>query len=391
MNQQKTTHKCRTTLIAVVLVAMLLSMLPVAAGAAGGLTMSTVYTGLNAKAGATMNYPLVFENTGEGDEVALKVVKIPEGWKSFFYGNSTEVSHIFVGKGTLSGAIAYNVQIPWDTKTGTYEILLRAEGDTMSADLTLVLHVTEEELGNSTLDVLLEKQEGDAGSAYSFTTTIQNNTPNEQSYNLSAQAPSGWSVAFKADDTRVAAVTIGARGSKGVSVEVTPDSKAEAGTYTIPIAATSATEKLESVVTVVITGSYELEVSTPNDLLSFDATANKESSFTLTVTNTGNAKLTNLTMRSSVPKGWTITYSQSTIDALEAGASVDITVYVTPTKDALTGDYSVTVEARNGQAQDKAEFRVTVKTETMWGITGISLIGLALIGLWFVFQKYGRR
>ena len=391
MNQQKTLHRCRAGVITVVVLAVLLSLLPMAALAADDFTVSTVYTGLSVKAGTTMNYPLEFKNNVEGSEVELSVVEMPEGWKAFFFGNNTEVSHIYVGNGTLSGAVALNVQIPWSEKTGTYEVVVRAQGDKISDDLTLVLHVTEEELGNSSLDIALKEQTGDTKSSFSFTSSLSNNTPNDQSYALSAQLPEGWSVSFKNNGTRIASLSMKPRSSDTVTIEVTPASSAPAGTYKIPVMATSATEKLESEVTVIISGNYEIEVSTPSGLLSFDATANKETSFALSVTNTGNDKLLNVNVYVSVPKGWNVALSQSIIDVLEPGASATVTMTVTPGDDALTGDYSVKVEARNGQAKTTTDFRVTVKTETTWGLVGIGIIGLALIGLWMVFDKFGRR
>ena len=78
-----------TWLTAIVLVALLLSMFSVAVSAADGLTMSTVYTGMSAKAGDAISYPLVFTNTGEGEEVELSIVSAPEGWEGYFFGNNT--------------------------------------------------------------------------------------------------------------------------------------------------------------------------------------------------------------------------------------------------------------------------------------------------------------
>jgi len=92
-----------------------------------------------------------------------------------------------------------------------------------------------------------------------------------------------------------------------------------------------------------------------------------------------------------VPQGWDINLSKTTIDHLPAGATENITVTLVPAENALSGDYMVTVEARTGDAKHTVEFRTTVKTETVWGITGIALIAAALLGLWFVFHKFGRR
>ena len=143
--------------------------------------------------------------------------------------------------------------------------------------------------------------------------------------------------------------------------------------------------------TVSITGTYILTLSTPSGRLSFDAVANKESIVSLTVSNQGNVDLKNVNLTSSAPSGWTVAFSESTIDLLEAGASRELTATVTPSEDAMSGDYALTLTAKNTEVSDTAEFRVTVETETIWGIVGVALILLAAAGLWFVFRKYGRR
>ena len=79
----------------------------------------------------------------------------------------------------------------------------------------------------------------------------------------------------------------------------------EAGEYTIPVSAVSANDSLSTELKVTITGTYSLTLSTPNELLSFDAHANRESDVTLTVTNNSNVDLQNITLTSSAPAAGT--------------------------------------------------------------------------------------
>lgn len=75
----------------------------------------------------------------------------------------------------------------------------------------------------------------------------------------------------------------------------------------------------------------------------------------------------------------------------EAGATREVTVYVTPSEDAISGDYALMLTATGSETSDSAEFRVSVKTETVWGVVGVLLILAAVGGLTWVFRKYGRR
>ena len=54
MNQQRKNRKYNALITAIVMIALLVAMIPVSVSAAGGLTMSTVYTGMSAKAGDTV-------------------------------------------------------------------------------------------------------------------------------------------------------------------------------------------------------------------------------------------------------------------------------------------------------------------------------------------------
>ena len=101
--------------------------------------------------------------------------------------------------------------------------------------------------------------------------------------------------------------------------------------------------------------------------------------------------LQNINLTSSLPDEWTAEFSQSIIDVLEAGATVEVTMTLTPSESAMSGDYASVISVSNGDASDSVEFRVTVKTETIWGVVGILLIAAAAAGLWYVFKKYGRR
>ena len=142
---------------------------------------------------------------------------------------------------------------------------------------------------------------------------------------------------------------------------------------------------------VTITGSYSLSLSTPSGLLSTDAYANQETAVQLSLTNTGNTDLTNVNLTSSAPSGWTVRFSTETIELIEVGATVEATAYITPGESAMSGDYLTTISASESNTSDSAEFRVTVKTETKWGIAGIAVIVVLVVIVFAVMRKYGRR
>lgn len=379
---------------AVLLALVLTAAMSLGALAAGGLEMSTSYPGLTVKAGDSLDFDLDFSNgSGSGVNAALSVVSIPEGWTGYFEGDGSEISHVYVKTGDTAAAATFCVDIPAEAEQGTYTITLRASGGGLTSSLTLTLTVAQEEAGASALTTEYAQQEGSAGTSFSFSTTIQNDTSKEQNYSFSSNAPTGWTVAFmpSGETTQVAAITVDARGSQTMDVTVTPPNGVEAGTYTIPISAISSSEILSGELTVTIIGTYALDLSTPSGRLSFDANANKQTSLTISLTNSGNVDLQNINLSSSAPDGWTVEFAESSVDVLEAGATREITVYVTPFEEALSGDYALVLTATGSEASDSTEFRVSVKTETVWGVVGVLLILAAAGGLAWVFRKYGRR
>lgn len=374
---------------------MLLCALPMTASAAGGLEMSTSYPGITAKAGDDLTFTMDFDNDlGSGQSVALSITSIPEGWEGSFTGNGGEISRVFVRDGENTGLATFGLSIPDDAADGKYTVGLLATSESGATDtLTLELQLTSGETGTSSFEAQYPEQEGTATTAFSFDATLVNNSASDQTYTFSSNAPTGWTVTYQptGETTQVASLSVPARGSQGVTVTVTPAATAEAGSYDVSCSAVSANDTLSTDLSVVITGTYDLTLSTPSGLLSADAQAGKDTDITLTLTNNGNTDLQNINLTSTTPDGWSVTFSESTVELLEAGATKEVTATVSAGEDALSGDYVVSITASNSETSDSADFRISVKTSTMWGIVGVLLIVCVGGGLYWVFRKYGRR
>lgn len=364
------------------------------ASAASGFELYTTYPGLSVEAGETESFTMYVENnTGSNVDATLSIVTIPDDWTYYFSGDSTTVSQIHVQDGEEAD-FSFYVMVPEDTTEGTYTIEIQATTDTGVSDMqTLSLTVEEIEYGQSSLDIDYPEQEGSSDSSFSFDATITNNSSEDQTFSLSSQTDAGWQVSFtpSSESTQVASIEVAAGSSEGVTITVTPPANVEAGTFTIPISASSTADTLSEDISITILGTYSLTLSTSDGLLSFDAHVNKESDVTLTVTNNSNVDLENINLTSSAPSDWTVSFETSTIETLEAGATVEITMHVTPSDSAMTGDYVTTITASCSEASDSAEFRVSVKTQTIWGIVAVLLIIALLLGVSIIFDKYGRR
>ena len=362
--------------------------------AAGGLDMHTDYPGMTAKAGENVMVNLEFDNSGAGCDAALSVQSMPEGWDGYISGGGNRISQIHVPSGTNTATASFQVEIPADTADGTYQVVLAARAsDSVNDTLTLTLDVNELEVSQGDISSEYQLQEGTAGTSFSFNGTLINNSAQEQSYSLSAEAPDGWQVSFKpsGETTQVASIQLEPGASQGLTIGVTPPNNVAAGEYTIACSAISGNEKLSMDLSVTVTEKYDLLLSTPDGRLSFDARANAESDVTLSVTNNSNVAIQNVNLTSTSPTDWNVSFDTPTIEQIDAGATVEVTAHVTPSKQALTGDYVVTMSAGSSQVSDSAEFRVAVKTSMVWGVVAVAVIAALLAGIGSMFRRYGRR
>ncbi|MGN0802949.1 MAG: NEW3 domain-containing protein [Candidatus Faecivicinus sp.] len=362
--------------------------------AARYIELSTKYPSMVVKAGDSLTFDLDVDNqSGASQDMELSIVEMPEGWEGSFSAGSKQVNVVHVKDGDANTDLDFAVDIPLEAEDGEYRIVLKAQGGSYSDEMTLRFTVSAEQMGESSFTVEYPSQEGDADTSFSFNATLINNTLSAQSYSFASSAPTGWQVSFmpSGESTKVAALEVEARTSQGLDVSVTPPENVEAGSYEIHLTATSASEKLSLDLEVVITGSYDVSLATPSGRLSFDAYANKEASVQLSITNNGNTELTNVNLTSSAPSGWSVRFENETIDLIEAGATVETTAYITPGEDAMSGDYVTKLTVKNSKTSDSTEFRVTVKTETKWGFTGIAVIVLLAAAIAVIMRRYGRR
>ena len=363
-----------------------------------GILMSTAYPGITALAGETVSFDLDFASLdGEAYDAALSVESIPEGWEGYFQGGDSQINKVHIDEEsalTDSALASFSLTIPETAEEGEYAIELGADaGEGVQSALSLEVEVGQVEVGQSSFTSEYPEQQGATGTTFTFEMTLVNNKSTEQSYSLSAETPSGWQATFtpSGESTNVASLSVEAGSSQGVTVTVTPPQGVETGDYTIPCSATSAEDSLSADLQVTITGTYGVDLSTPTGNLSLDAQANREKALTLSITNTGNVDLTNLNLTSSAPTDWEVRFDESTIDTLEAGATKEITAYITPNQDAITGDYVTTITLSNDEVSDTAEFRVSVQTSTTWGVVAVCIVVVLVLALAFIFKKYGRR
>lgn len=360
-----------------------------------GLSVSTEYPSLNVDDSSMIIFDLSVKNYQiTPSRVDLSVVNLPKGWDSQFVGGGGKINAVFSDQDKPVSAQLWLIP-PKDVKSGQYDLSVRAttaEGYSYSLPLTVFLgqKIPQRLAISSELDQL----EGNPGNDFSFNVTIKNNSAAPTFMDLTSQTPSGFKTTFKEQygSKEVNTLSIDAGKSSTVKVTVTPPQGVDEGDYPVSVIAKAATTSATTNVNLKIKGQDNLSLSGTDGLLSFSAVAGKEKTFTLELKNTGTAESKDIKLTSSSPSNWKVSFIPEKVDSIAAGKTAEVKMTVTPASEAITGDYQMQATASSStSARSSAQFRVTVKTASTWGVISIIIIAGAVIILLLATRKFGRR
>jgi uncharacterized membrane protein len=348
----------------------------------------TPYLKVSLPPGESVDYSIdLINNSGEIKNADISVSGLPSGWNYTLKSGAYNIRQISVLPNERK-SFNLKVDVPLKVNKGSYHFQVIA-GELDVLPLTIV--VSEQGTFKTEFTTNQANMQGNSTSTFSFQTSINNRTADRQHYALSADVLPGWIVNFKPNYQLATSVDIEANSKTDVGVEIDPPDRTEAGTYKIPVRAstnaTSAAIELE----VVITGTYGMVLTTPTGLLSTDITAGERKRLDLVINNTGSTQLKNVNLSSSAPINWEVVFSPAKVDLIEPGKSAEVAVSVKASKKAIAGDYVTNLEATTSEATSKASLRITVKTPMIWGWVGIFVILGALGVVYYLFRKYGRR
>jgi uncharacterized membrane protein len=357
--------------------------------AAEGLKLTTPFPGLTVSPGTNPSFALSVETTAPA-RVDLALSGVPASWSAQLHGGGYIVSTVQTD-GEKATEVRLDIAVPTDA-TGTSTITVTASSTGSTVQLPLTIKVEADAGGKVTVTPDFTAQRGSANSTFTYNLSIHNDKAEDLTFTATGEGPIGWTVDVTiVGQAQAVSGTIKSNGTSQVIAKVTPAKNAEAGTYKANVVVTVGTEQFPLELSVDVTGSYSLSVSTPTDLLSAHGPSGTVTTQVFRITNTGTAPVANVVMTAQAPTEWKVTFSPEKTDTIAAGAFVDITASITPSGDAIAGDYNVTFTARGDEANDQAEVRFTVEASILGAIVGAALILAAIGGLWSVFRRYGRR
>ncbi|MFR9709986.1 NEW3 domain-containing protein [Paenibacillus sp. MB22_1] len=357
------------------------------ASAAGSLELFTPYLEWSAAPGESVSYSIDLVNHGSSTASAnLSLETQSKDWKYELTADGREISRLAVKAGETQ-SFTLDLEVPLQINKGRYVFNLKAD----DATLPLVVNVSEQGTFKTELTLDQANMEGHSDSTFTYSAVLRNRTTQKQTYAFNAQAEQGWDVRFKADGNSVTSVEVEPNTEKSITIEVKPPEQIKAGTYEIPISATSGDTTANAKIEAVITGTYDMKFSTVDDRLSTDVGAGSERKLTFVVQNTGSAELQDLSFSSAAPTDWEVSFEPSSITSIAPGESKQVQATIKSSKKSLPGDYIVSLTASSANKSANADLRVTVKSSVLWGWVGVLIILAVCGGIYYLFRKYGRR
>jgi uncharacterized repeat protein (TIGR01451 family) len=375
-------------LISALVLAWSAALAPVATGA-DALSLTTPFPAVSVSPGNRVSFNLSVK-TSASARVGLSLSGVPSSWTATLHGGGFVVSAVQTS-GTDATEVRLDIDVPADA-TGTTRITVTAEGN--GARDSLPLDITSETNASGEVKVTsdITSQKGPSDQTFTFNVNVLNQKDQDLTYSSTAgQTPPGWTVNTSlTGSSQATSATVKAGGTSGVTVTVKAADGTEAGTYPVQIVTTVGTEQFTTDLNVEITGSYKVEFAA-DQILSARGPAGGVTEQTFTITNTGTAPVTNLVMSGTPPSGWTVKFDPTSTDSLAPDQSVTVKAQITPSGDAIAGDYNISFKATAKEANVSSDVRFTVETSILGAIIGAALIVAAVGGLYWVFRRYGRR
>jgi uncharacterized membrane protein len=358
-----------------------------------GIYLMSDFPAVTVRPGETSTINLRLHNYDMTPErLALSVAGVPAGWTATLMGGGQPVAAAMPATNS-SVSLELRLDVPKNAPNGTQTITVAAQGPNSNLQLPVAVTLAKDLPAKLTLTPQLPQLRGTSKSSFEYQLGIKNDSGKKLTVSLSAQAPQNFDATFTEQygSQELNAVPVDAGQTKDVKLKVTPPNTAAAGDYKIiaRVAAEDASATADLGMT--ITGQPKLDISGREGLVSTRASAGKETSVPVVITNTGTAPAEDIQLSGSAPSGWKITFDPKQVDRIAPNDNKEVQALITPTEKAIAGDYVTTVRAAARGESASTNFRVTVTTSTMWGIAGVGIIGIALLVMVGAVARFGRR
>lgn len=385
----------QTILAALIIISVICTSLSTASAQRETLSITSPYVHLYVERPTELFLPLNLTNLGRSESIKLSV-ESPENWTASITYDGYKVKEINVPTGK-SVKLKLRLSIPSDAQQGKYTVKAIASSSDDLAKSTVSFTIEYVAPPMVEPEVVLTSAypslSGPTGTKFEFTVNVRNKGGEDEVFTLLASPPPEWTVTFtpQYESKQISSLSIKGGESKTITVAINPPARVEPGNYTIPLKAISATASGDLTLSVVVTGTFAATLTTVDERLSAEAVSGEETYITLVVKNTGTSELEDISLSSSHPSGWALTFDPNRIPSLAPGASQQVSVTFKPAAATLPGDYIVSLSMYGGRVSKTIDIRVTVTAPLGLAIIGIGVVAAVAIALAAIFLRFGRR
>jgi uncharacterized membrane protein len=359
-----------------------------------GFYLTTRYPAMTVRAGEPATIDLTLNNFKQPpQQFVLSVPTVASGWKAAILGGGQPVGAVEVAPDS-SETLQLRLEPSKDAQPGDYRFLVEARGPESDLKLPLVITVGKELPAKLKMTTDFPALRGAASTAFKYRFTVVNDSGRKATINFSADAPKDFQVNFTEayGSQQITSIPIDAGKSKDIEASISLPSRTPAGDYKLAIHAKSAAAAADLTLTLTVTGQPRLDLSGEGGRLSAEAYAGNPSQMTVILRNDGSEAARDVELSATTPEGWKTSFDPKQIAELPAQGVRRIKLTMTPSAQAIAGDYQSTVTASAAGGLDQsANFRITVLTSTLWGAIGVAAIAIALIVVVFAIARFGRR
>lgn len=358
-----------------------------------GIWISTPFPSFNAPAGEAVTLDLQVHNAGSPPQaVALQLDRVPSGWSAVFLGEGKRVQSVFVAPEDKA-SVKLRLEPSARVSGGSHRFDVLAVGAESSFKLPIELTIGQSLAPRLSLKPELPEQRGSPSSEFDFKFVIRNDGGEDATVRFEVDRPEGFraKVTEQYGSQELPSLPLKAGEQKSISVKISPSSGAKEGRYPAVVRAASGKAQAQSQVVMDVYGEPRLELTGKDERLSANAEAGAETALEVVVANRGSAPAHDVKLEATAPTGWKVTFQPDRLDALAPNETVTAKALVVPSAKAIAGDYMLTMRAIMGGANKSADFRITVRTSTLWGAVGVLVIAAALVVLVVAMLRFGRR
>jgi len=354
------------------------------------------FPGKSAAPGESVKFQVRVENPfGVGLRFEVALDSVPNGWMAIVESAGGEaVTEVNLDSKEFAD-LTVDVYVPREEADGEYNVVFKTSSPAVSENLTLTVVVEKAAAGMGVdLQAMAPYLDAYAGSRARFSLELTNGGGYDQLFDLKVTGLPEYLRAWfeSSDGAEITRMFVEAGESEEFDVVATLHRGIELSALNFTVSAASASITKSVNLTLNILGLYEVKITNRNFYMS--VTVGAEASYELTVENTGTQVVTNLGVATSgnAPSGFTVDIKPTIHSPLRPDEEATFTITVMTQPDVNAGNYYVDFEAQSDQTESAMfSLRIGVEQQMTWIYIGGGLVIAAVIILFIIYRRFGRR